>query len=236
MRPVNRGFRPTDVSGNEIKYNRYVDARGELIKRLGENCSYCEMHLDSSLHVEHILPKKPPFVDVDMEERKLDWYNFLLACSNCNSTKSNKEVILDDYFWPHKDNTFRAFTYLEGIITPSAELSGELQIKAKATLELTGLNKYSRNNPKASDRRFKNRCEAWGIATRTKDRLSLNDTGDFREQVVETMIGYAYWSIWMTVFQDDSDMLLRFIKAIPGTAMDCFDENGMPIPRPGGQV
>ena len=237
MRPVNRGFRPTDVSGNEIKYNRYVDARGELIKRLGENCSYCEMHLNSSLHVEHILPKKPPFVDVDMEERKLDWYNFLLACPNCNSTKSNKDVILNDYFWPDIDNTFRAFTYSEGgIITPSNELSLELQAKANATIKLTGLDRHPLNDPTDSDRRWKNRREVWDIAIRAKERLSRNDYDDFREQIVDTMTGHAYWSIWMTVFQDDSDMLQRFIKALAGTAEDCFNEDGMPLQRSGSLV
>ncbi|MCG7847693.1 MAG: HNH endonuclease [ANME-2 cluster archaeon] len=237
MRPVNRGPIPTDAYGNEINFNKYQDARGELIERLGETCSYCEMHLDSGLAVEHVKPKKPKGADDRIPERELDWHNFLLACSNCNSTKSNKDVILDDYFWPDIDNTFRAFTYSDGgIIMPSSELSAELQSKANATIKLTGLDKHPLNDPKASDRRWINRREIWNIAIRAKERLSRNDYDDFREQIVDTMTGHAYWSIWMTVFRDDSDMLQRFIKALAGTAKDCFDHGGMPIPRLGGQV
>jgi len=237
VRPVNRGPIPTDECGNEINFNEYQDARGKLIERLGETCSYCEMHLDSSLAVEHVKPKKPEGSNENIQERELDWHNFLLACVNCNSTKSNKDVILDDYFWPDKDNTFRAFTYSEGgIITPSSELSAELQSKANATIKLTGLDKHPLNNPKASDRRWINRREIWNIAVQAKERLSRNDYDDFREQIVDTMTGHAYWSIWMTVFRDDSDMLNRFIKALAGTAEDCFDHSGMPLQRPEGQV
>ncbi len=237
MRPVNRGPIPTDKSGNEIIFNEYRDARGKLIERLGETCSYCEMHLDSGLAVEHVKPKKPEGSDENIQERELDWYNFLLACPNCNSTKSNKDVILDDYFWPDIDNTFRAFTYSEGgIITPSDELSLELLDKANATIKLTGLDKCPLNDSKASDRRWQNRRDVWNIAVRTKHLLSLNDNDDFRELIVYTMIGHAYWSIWMAVFQDDSDMLQRFIKALAGTAKDCFNEGGMFLQRSGGLV
>ena len=237
MRPVNRGPIPTDESGNETNFHKYRDARGKLIERLGETCSYCEMRLDSGLAVEHVRPKKPDGVDENIIERELDWYNFLLACPNCNSTKGNKDVVPDDYLWPDKDNTFRAFTYSEGgIITPSTELSAELQSKANATIELTGLDKRPLNDPKASDRRWKNRREVWNIAVRTKERLSRTDNDNVREIIVYTMAGHGYWSIWMTVFQDDSDMLRRFIKALPGTADDCFDHDGIPIQRRGGQV
>jgi hypothetical protein len=160
-----------------------------------------------------------------------------LACPNCNSTKSNKDVVLDDYFWPDRDNTFRAFNYSEGgIIKASDGLSAELQSKANATIKLTGLDEHPLNDPKASDRRWINRREIWDIAIRAEGRLSGNDNDDFREQIVDTMTGHAYWSIWMTVFKSDSDMLQRFIKALPGTASDCFDHDGIPIQRRGGQV
>jgi len=237
VRPVNRGPIPTDGSGNKMEFKTYPDARGQLIGRLGKTCSYCEMHLDSGLAVEHMRPKKPDGVDDTIVERELDWYNFLLACPNCNSTKSNKDVVPDDYFWPDRDNTFRAFNYFEGgIIKSSDSLSVELKDKANATLKLTGLDKRPLNDPKASDRRWKNRREVWDIAVRTKERLSRTDNDNVREIIVDLMTGYAYWSIWMTVFQDDSDMLRRFIKSLPGTADDCFDHDGIPIQRRGGQV
>ncbi|MCK5503816.1 MAG: HNH endonuclease [Thermodesulfovibrionia bacterium] len=237
MRPVNRGPIPTDESGNEIEFKTYQDARGKLIGRLGEICSYCEMHLDSGLAVEHIRPKKPDGVAENIIERELDWYNFLLACPNCNSTKGNKDVVPDDYFWPDRDNTFRVFNYSEGgIIKASDALSAELKDKANATLKLTGLDNTPLNDPKASDRRWINRRETWDIAIRNREHLSQNENDSFREIIVTSMTGRGYWSIWMTVFKDNSDMLQRFIKALPGTADDCFDHGGIPIQRRGGQV
>ena len=56
MRPIDKGNCPQE-NGKDIVFKEYAHARGELIKRLGEYCSFCEMHLDSSLHVEHRLPK-----------------------------------------------------------------------------------------------------------------------------------------------------------------------------------
>ncbi len=82
-------------------------------------------------------------------------------------------------------------------------------------------------NATASDRRWLNRKEAWDKAERAKVRLSRNfDNVDFREEIVETCVAGGYWSdwsVWMTVFEDDADMRQRFIAAMDGTALDCFD-------------
>jgi len=168
---------------------------------------------------------------------RLEWNNFLLACKNCNSTKKDKEVVLNEYFWPDQDNTFRAFAYSEGgLIAPSEDLDASQTEKANNTITLTGLDKRPLNNPTASDRRWFNRRETWDIAVRSKERLSRNNTDDFREQIVETATGHAYWSVWMTVFQDDPDMRRRFTHAFKGTATDCFGDDCQPVPRPGGQI
>ena len=240
MRPVSKGDWPKNPDGTEIKYTEYAKARGELINRLGEYCSYCEMHLDASLAVEHVQPKKPDGATAVMTDRESDWHNFLLACQNCNSTKGNIDVVLNNYFWPHRDNTFRALTYSEGgLISPSNKLSIKLKEKAKATIALTGLDKHPLNNSKASDRRWNNRCEVWDIAQRNKNSLSRNfNNTDFRETIVDVATGHAYWSVWMTIFKDDPDMLQRFIEAFPGTCRECFDNSNQfaPVARPGGQV
>jgi len=78
--------------------------------------------------------------------------------------------------------------------------------------------------------------EIWDIAVRSKKRLFRNNTDDFREQIVETARGHAYWRVWMKVFEDDPDMRRRFIEAFPGTAEDCFDDTCQPVQRPGGQI
>jgi uncharacterized protein (TIGR02646 family) len=239
MRPINRGSCPEE-SGQACPYKKYTEARGELIKRLGEYCSYCEMHLDSGLAVEHMQPKKPDGTTVIDSLRLLDWNNFLLACPNCNATKSNENVVLDDYLWPDRDNTFRAFCYSEGGLVSYAHDIGDNQLRQKACkmIHLVGLDKIPTDHDiatEASDRRWLNRKEAWEIAIRSKERLSRNDNEDFREQVLETPKAKGFWSIWMTVFKDDADMLQRLIEAFPGTCTNCFNEQYIPVPRQGGQ-
>ena len=239
MRPVSKGDWPKNPDGTEIKYTEYAKARGELIKRLGEYCSYCEMHLDASLAVEHVQPKKPHGATAVMTDRELDWHNFLLACQNCNSTKGNKDVVIDDYYWPDRDNTYRALQYsVGGIIEPAKHLSSSEKTRANATIKLTGLDKQPMNNSEASDRRWLNRKEAWDIATRSKERMGRNNTEDFKEQIKETAVANGFWSVWMTVFKEDADMLLRFIEALPGTCIECFDVTNQysPIARHGGQI
>jgi len=108
MRPVERGPHPTDALGAPVRFSQYAQARSALIDRLGEYCSYCEMHLDASLAVEHIQPKAVS------PHLTLAWDNFLLACTNCNATKGDTNVKLADYLWPDRDDTFHALRYGPG--------------------------------------------------------------------------------------------------------------------------
>jgi hypothetical protein len=189
------------------------------------------MKLDTALAIEHIRPKSL------YPNLELEWSNFLLACTNCNSTKGTQDIILSDYYWPDEDNTFLAFTYLEGgLVRPNSQLNNQEKIKAEATLKLTGLDKPFINDPKVSNRLLLNRRYVWDLAIRSLDHLHKNDTPEMRQQITCTATGHAYWSIWMTVFKDDSDMLKRFIEAFPGTCQDCFDDNCNPIPRPNGNL
>ncbi|WP_239500232.1 hypothetical protein [Bacillus pseudomycoides] len=57
-----------------------------------------------------------------------------------------------------------------------------------------------------------------------------------REQIVDTAVAAGFFSVWMSVFQHDEDMLQRLLQAFPGTSVSCFDENGVPINRNGGRV
>lgn len=224
MRPVSKGSLPKDSDGHSIQFKDYSFARRLLIERIGQYCSYCEMKLDSSLHVEHVKPKQPKGIEEVIQERLLDWDNFLLACVNCNSNKGSEEITLEDYFWPDQDNTFKVLKYSEGgVISPVDKLEDKEKDKALRTIKLTGLDKNPKNDPKASDRRWENRREVWGIAQRAKERLKRIDIPEMRDQIVSTATGHAYWSVWMTVFQDDADMLARFIEAFSGTCRECFD-------------
>lgn len=187
------------------------------------------MPLGASLAVEHKQPKtKNP-------DRELSWDNFLLGCANCNSTKGDKDVELDDYYWPDRDNTIRAFEYLKaGILRVNSNLTNSEKERAKKTMELTGLNKTPSQNSARSDRRFEKRREAWGQAEEVLQDLLNNDTPQMRETIVKLAKATGFFSVWMTVFREDSNMLRRFIDAFPGTCRSCFDQQGHPIPRTGG--
>jgi hypothetical protein len=166
-----------------------------------------------------------------------DWNNFLLACTNCNSTKGYKKIVLADYYWPDRDNTFRAFIYLQGgIVRVNPNLTDFEQHQALKTLQLTGLDRMPGNDPAMKDRRWLNRRKAWDIAERSLQNLKRNNTPSMREQIVDTATTRGFWSVWMSVFRDDTDMLERFINAFEGTCRLCFDDQFKLVPRPGGAL
>lgn len=57
-----------------------------------------------------------------------------------------------------------------------------------------------------------------------------------RNQIIDTATSTGFWSVWMTVFQDDIDMRQRLIKAFQGTSPDCFDTNTQALSRSGGKI
>ncbi|MBL4849410.1 MAG: HNH endonuclease [Planctomycetes bacterium] len=233
MRPVERGPVPKDDSGDPRAFTRYGQARADLIARIGEYCSYCEMHLDASLAIEHAQPKG------HHEDLELEWGNFLLACVNCNSTKGARDINLDDYYWPDVDNTNLVIDYLEGgLVVPAQGLQDHPQRKARAerTIALTGLDKVPGNDPEARDRRWINRFEAWGRAATALRRLRQRDTPELRDQIVDNALDKGFWSVWMAVFGEEKAMRERLLESFPNTASDCFDDELRPIPRPGGSL
>jgi len=233
MRPVERGIIPADKNGNPKQYKEYGDARDDLIDQLGAYCSYCEMRIPTPA-VEHIQPKS---LSRNLE---LEWSNFLLACTSCNSVKKDKVINdsnIGDYFWADSDNTFLAF-YYEKNRAPhiSISLTGFQQKIAKNTLELTGIDREPLH-PKLSekDRRWKERNEAWGKAERARTNLIKTSTDAMREQIIDTAISTGFFSVWMAVFQDDIDMRQRLINTFK-TSINCFDSNTRPVPRKNGQI
>ncbi|WP_439146102.1 HNH endonuclease [Vibrio sp.] len=230
MRPVKRIEPLLNEHGAVKTFTSYQSARKDLISNFGGYCSYCEMRLDASLAVEHVKPKSLH------EDLELEWSNFLLGCTNCNSIKTDKDPGLAVCTWPDKDNTALAFTYSEGGIVAVADgLTPAQSSIATETMSLVGLDRKV-NTAKASDRRWINRREAWDKATRAYGRLEQLNHELMRQQIVENAVSDGYWSVWMTVFEDDTDMRQRFIDAVPGTANDCFDVHAAPISRPGGQI
>jgi uncharacterized protein (TIGR02646 family) len=246
MRPVIRG-------DNTKVFKVYQDARGDLIDKIGEYCSYCETRLGSSLDVEHILPKS------QFTDEETNWKNFCLACTNCNSIKkwaierrwkdswqhlhltTAKIAARSEFYWIDQDNTFRIVKYTKGgIVKVNISLALEEQKLAQATIEMVGLDRIPNPDPKMQDRRWINRREAWEKAERSLANLCKCNTEEsleaMRDTIVDQAVAQGFWSVWMTIFKDDSEMLQRFISAFPGTCGDCFDAKGKAIPRPGGRI
>nr|CRH07181.1 Conserved protein of unknown function [Candidatus Magnetococcus massalia] len=233
MRPIKRGDIPKESDGSDIYFNEYQQARDYLEQRMGHYCSYCETPQYSGADVEHVQPKS---IEPDLA---LTWENFLLACTNCNSTKGSQPIDLQAYYWPDSDNTMLAFEYFpEGRIKAAKRLNAAQIEIANRTLQLTGLDRvpgHSKLSPK--DKRYKNRKEVWGIAHEAKKDLSTSDIPILRKQIIQLALASGFFSIWMTVFADNPEMRNALIDAFPGTrGSGCFDDNGAVIPRPGGDL
>lgn len=227
MRPVDKGPAPDT-------FTSYGQAKQPLLNRLGDYCSYCERQIETNLAIEHVQPKS---LEPGLE---LEWSNFLLGCNNCNSSKSNTPVDLDDFLWPDTDNTLRAFIVKEGgIVEPAAGLPPQLEDKARATIHLVGLDKYPTNpgrEPTEADRRWLRRIQALEKAAYARAYLQRIDDEEARTLIVRWAQDAGMFSIWYAVFAGDSDMRRRLIDAFDGTAPNCFDANANPIARPGGQL
>jgi uncharacterized protein (TIGR02646 family) len=230
MRPVTRGSAPVSTFSN------YRDAAEPLRTAIDEYCSYCERWIPTNLAIEHIQPKS---IHLSLLN---SWDNFLFACVNCNSSKGSTPVQLQDYYWPDSDNTMRGISYtFGGMVVPAQGLGRTEQDTANRTIKLFGLDKDPGHvnplrRPTEADLRWKHRLDRWDCAQKSKQRLLAEDSAEMREQIVETARSRGSFGIWFVVFYSDRDMRLRLIDAFCGTARDCFDPDGNPIPRPGGKI
>jgi uncharacterized protein (TIGR02646 family) len=236
MRPIKRGN-----SAQPEEFRKYRKAYEFLVSRLGSYCSYCERRIPTGLAVEHIQPKKT------YKKLTNDWTNLLLACVNCNSTKKDKNVILSDILLPDRDNTFAAFIYTaDGRIKPSSlAVNNGLTKVAQDTLALTGLDKkisdtLNENGKEIALDRISQRKESWLTAQRAKGHIVKQPDNDaLKEIAIEAAKQCGFFSIWMTVFENNADMRNRLIDAFAGTRdSGCFDSITTapisPAPNPDG--
>ena len=228
MRPVERGAAPRD-------YANYRNAIGDLENRLGRYCSYCERRLPTSLAVEHMAPKSLH------QEREVEWDNFLLGCTNCNSVKDDRDVPDDDILWPDRHNTMLALAYSPGgFVRLVAGLSPELRRRAQALIDLVGLDRHGRHGgqqPARRDRRWEDREEAWATAEACRGRFeSLGESEQARDLVIEAAKWHGFFSVWFAEFDRHVDVKLALIDAFPGTATSCFGQDGSLLNRPGAAI
>jgi uncharacterized protein (TIGR02646 family) len=229
MRPVSKGAAPR-------AYAFYGEAIADLEAAIGDFCSYCERQIETHLAIEHVQPKS--------RRKSLlnDWSNFLLGCVNCNSSKGKRSVTLDNFLWPDRDNTMRAFVYnRDGLVRVYGRLRQPNRQRAEATITLVGLDKVPGHpvrgrRPTQADHRWRRRQEAFDLAERERDRLALQDTPVVRDLIADVAHGRGMFSIWMQVFAGDSDMRRRLRQRFIGTDAGSFDANEVLRRRMGGLV
>lgn len=228
MRPIVKGNVPKNTDGTNLVFEEYREAKRFLIERIGEYCSYCERPIKANLAVEHVQPKS---LVTDLE---LNWDNFLLACTNCNSTKGKKAIVLTDYFWADQDNTFFYFMYNDsGLVNVQEGLSDEESMKAENTIKLTGLDKpapkpNTKDFKKANDLRAEHRLEAWYKANDFLEDYENTDTNVrllLSKHLVEIVKGHGFWSIWMTVFKNHPIVIQELVNGIKGTNTTYFHKS-----------
>lgn len=228
MRPVERGAAPRE-------YAHYRDAIGDLENRLGKYCSYCERRLPASLAVEHMAPKSVH------QAREVDWGNFLLGCTNCNSVKDDVDVADDDVLWPDRHNTMLALAYSRGgFVRLAGALIPELQRRAQTLIDLVGLDRHGApgwSSPAKRDERWRDRESVWSLAERCRASFDASRrSDDALELVLAAATGYGFFSVWFAVFDQHIDVKLALVDAFPGTAASCFGQDGSLINRPGAEI
>lgn len=208
MRPVDK----SKYTKNKASYDLYGNAKPDLIKAIGNYCSYCErVAFSSALDVEHIEDKK------HNPTKEYLWSNFLLACKNCNSIKGTDPINFSSIFLPHLDNTFTAFEYLEsGFIKISTTCTGEHKTKATNLINLVGLDRIpGHGNYSPKDERWLERKKCWELATRYLSKYT-NNKADI-ETIKDLALSIGFWSIWMNIFQDFTEVKKELILTFSGT-------------------
>lgn len=225
----------------------YRNWRQDLLRVLGNCCCYCNMPLSDSPQVEHVSPKNPRAGQA--AGAYLDWDNMLLACGVCNRAKGNQPTGINLQYLAETHNTHLALEYFvvrhptkPGVfacIPKASIMAGVDNAKAIATIDLCDLDNVSWDDPRAIDMRWQYRFQAFEDAKLW--RVNWDAWGHHRQDAFIPLLltaatGKGFFSIWMQVFSDVPAVCLALINEFPGTAQDCFDQNGVPIPRNGQAI
>ena len=228
MRPVERGPEPR-------RFQNYREAINDLERRLGHYCSYCEIRVPIGLAVEHKIPRAP------CPALELEWTNFLLGCVTCNSIKGDKVKTIGETLWPDLNNTLLALKYSEGgFVDVSQCMSDELNERAQSLAKLVGLDRHKAAGwpaPTKRDKRWSEREKVWRTAENCRAYYTrLGQSQDALELVIDAAVGFGFFSVWWTVFEDFSVVRNKLIASFPGTSANCFARNGDLIPRPNAVI
>mgnify|MGYP000501237226 CR=1 FL=1 len=225
MRPIQRSDK-FDTAGNPVEYNPWSDAKKTLIDEIGDYCSYCGKHLTrSALAIEHIHAKKCTntagvFI---YESQQYHWNNFLLSCTNCNSVKANKDVVILQPYLPHLDNLLCGIEITQsGLIQLKTNLPLIVQQKTQAFIDLIGLNRDP-SHPKYSDKddRWEYRMTAYEEA---ENQLKNYQQGTATiTQIVTIARKFGFFTVWYLRFANYTIVRAALINAFVGTRIAAFD-------------
>lgn len=232
MRPVAKGTPPYKSLAN------YQDAEPFLNDRIGRYCSFCELPVFHVPEVEHKEGKASGGAFTE-------WTNLLYACKYCNTRKAQKIKAgeKDKWLWPDKDNTFLAFTYQDGYPRVNEAFLKGIgdDIYQKAVLLFNGVRLD--NHPtsvKDKDKRWQKRLDTLGQAEHSRNAWQTIKNTKYKQDYLDSIIMLArntgFFSVWMMVFKDDKEVKNALIDSFPGTSRDCFNEDGNPIMRKGGDI
>ncbi len=238
MWPVQRGDIPIDnKTGLPKVVNDYKLWRSDLIERIGDYCSYCNIPLSHARQVEHVVAQS-------LGGGTTDWSNLLLACGPCNNEKSNKPCPPTTHYLPDFHNTHIAFSYVEitfkrkgkthsaCTVVPSSIVPN--RAKSISTIKLLELDKLT-YEAKAVDRRWDKRYNAL-LSARASRKLwdsltSTDQQNNFLENLKTQILNQGFFSLWYTVFEDVPEVRQLIVESVQGTHPNAFPApNYLPAP------
>jgi hypothetical protein len=230
MRPIDKGPTP-EINGKPIAVKNHRSWRKYLIDSIGAYCSYCEMKLNDSPQVEHVVAQ-----DID-PTRELDWDNLVLACGPCNRTKSNNPCPPATHYLPDVHNTYLAFEFYISINTLHAnEPAAFIKVRtdpgpgfpknAQNTITLCALDRDTTADArKVTDLRWRYRLEAIAVATIWKkdwDDWGKTRASDFIRLLITVALSSGFFSVWFRIFETETIVKEALVNAFKGTASVCF--------------
>ncbi len=234
MRPIQRGTTPK-IGNIDKSVSDYKDWRQDLIDRIGNYCSYCNMTLNDSPQVEHVVPKNPQ--PNQTAGSMLSWDNMLLACGPCNRAKSNHPVSNTTHYLPDYHNTHLVFDFIiidhptkqnQKACIPFVNTQPFVDpVKARSTMDLFKLDKVV-SNKRATDLRWKYRYEAYLSAQlwkRNWESWGYGKANEFIPLLVDCIASKGFFSIWFNSFFDVPQIKQAIISAFKGTNKNCFDKS-----------
>lgn len=222
MRPVEKWT--VGTNGVVAIYNPYSGAKPILLKNFGNEpfyyCNYCDRVIPGvNLEVEHIqnISHNPAL--------EFTWTNFLIACKNCNLTKSDQHFAIGNILLPQLQNTWNCFKVNnDGTIEADAD-NADAYNKASRTVELLGLDRgFFHKARQPQDDRYDARRHVQMIARRTLQRYE-EGTHDYLTDIVTLAISHGFWYIWMKVYSNHPVVQEELVKAFKGTYKMCMTAN-----------